>query len=66
MEIQVNSEAPSSSKAAEETDSDIQKKYKQIKERNEVIKNEVYSKFLKEKPGNKDKLLIVFYYTPTR
>ena len=45
--MQVNSEAPSSSKAAEETDSDIQKKHKQIKERNEDIENEFYSQFLK-------------------
>ena len=66
VENQVNLEAPSSSKEIEGTNSDIQKKYKQIKEKNEEIKNEVYSQFLKEKPGNKDRFLTAFDYSTNK
>ena len=63
VEMQINSEDPSSSKATKETDSNIQNKYKQIREINEEIKNEVYSQLLKENPGNKDRLLTTFDYS---
>ena len=63
VETQMNTEASSSSRAVEETDSDIQKKFKQIREKNEEIKNEVYSKLLKEKPRDKDKLVTAFDYS---
>ena len=46
IEKQVNIEIPSSSKT---TDLDIKQRYKQIKEKNEEIKREIYSQFLKEK-----------------
>ena len=46
-ETQINTEAPSSSRVAEQTDYDIQKNFKQIRENNQEIKNEVYSKLLK-------------------
>ena len=66
VEIEMNTEAPSSSKTAEETDSEIQKRFKQIREKNEEIKNEVYSKLLKEKPGDKDKLVTSFDYSTNK
>ena len=59
-------EVPSSSKIAEGRVSDIQEKYKQIKERNEEIKREFYSQFLKEKPRDKDKLLTSFDYSTNK
>ena len=62
----MNTEPPSSSKIAKETDSDIQKRFKKIKEKNEEIKNEVYSKLLKEKPGDKDRLVTAFDYSTNK
>ena len=41
-------------------------RFKQIKEKNEEIKSEAYSKFLKEKPGNKDRLLSAFDYSSNK
>ena len=61
IEKQKNMEA-SSSQIAEEKDLDIKEKYKQIKQKNEEIKSEIYSQFLKQKPGNQNKLLITFDY----
>ena len=37
----------SSSKQAEDNDMDIKEKYKEIKAKNEEIKNEIYSQYLK-------------------
>ena len=51
IEQQVNMET-SSSQTTEEKDLDIKDRYKQIKQRNEEIKSEIYSQFLKQKPGN--------------
>ena len=53
---QHNMEA-SSSQSAEEKDLEIKEKYKQIKQRNEEIKTEIYSQFLKQKLGNQNRLL---------
>ena len=62
IEKKVHIEIPSSSKTTDERDSDIEQRYKQIKKKNEEIKREIYSQFLEEKPGNKDKLLTTFDY----
>ena len=62
----MNRDAPSSSKIAKETDSHVQKKFKKIREKNEEIKNEVYSKLLKEKPGDKDRLVTAFDYSTNK
>ena len=66
VEKLVNIEVPSSSKTTEGKNIDIKEKYKQIKERNEQIKREVYSQFLEEKPGNKDKILTDFDYSTNK
>ena len=66
IEKQVDLEIPSSSKTTEGKYSDIKQKYKQIKEKNEEIKREIYSQFLKEKPGNKDRLLTAFDYSTNK
>lgn len=55
-------EAPSSH-PAEEKDLDIKERYKQIKQKNEEIKTEIYSQFLKQKPGNQNRLLSAFDYS---
>ena len=41
----------SSSQTAEDKDLDIREKYKQIKTKNEEIKNEIYSQYLKQTPS---------------
>ena len=61
IEKQNNMEA-SSSQTAEEKDLDIKEKYKQIKQKNEEIKSEKYSQFLKKKPWSKNRLLTTFDY----
>ena len=66
IEKQVSLKIPSSSKTIEGRDSDIKERYKQIKEKNEEIKREIYSQFLKEKPGNKDRLLTAFDYSTNK
>ena len=63
VEMEMDTEAPSSSKTTKETDSDIQKRFKKIGEKNEEIKNEVYSKLLKEKPGDKNRIVTEFDYS---
>ena len=66
IEKQVDLEIPSSSKIAEGKDSDIKQRYKQIKEKNEEIKREIYSQFLKENPGKKERLLTAFDYSTNK
>ena len=66
VERQTDVEFPCSSKATDNRESNIQIKFRQIREKNEEIKNEVYSKFLKEKPGNKDRLLTAFNYSSNK
>ena len=53
----------SSSQQAEDTYIDIKEKYKQIKAKNEEIKNEIYSQYLKQTPGNQNRLFLAFDYT---
>ena len=53
----------SSSQTTEEKDLDIKEKYKKIKQTNEEIKSEIYSQFLKKKPGNQNRLLTAFDYS---
>ena len=62
IEKQQNMEA-SSSQRAEDKDIDIREKYKQIKTKNEEIKNEIYSQYLKQTPGIQNRLLSAFYYS---
>ena len=62
---QYNMEA-SSSQTAEEKDLDIKEKYKQIKQKNEEIKIEIYSQLLKQKPGNQNRLLSAFDYSSNK
>ena len=62
IEKQQNMEA-SSSQTAEEKDIDIREKYKQIKTKNEEIKNEIYSQYLKQTPDVQNKLLSAFNYS---
>ena len=57
IEKQTNVDIPSSSKETNNTESYIQIRFRQIREKNEELKSEVYSKFPKENPGNKDRLL---------
>ena len=53
----------SSSQTVEEKDLDIRKKYKQIKTKNEEIKNEIYSQYLKQTPSVQNRLLSAFDYS---
>lgn len=53
----------SSSHSIEEKDLDIKERYKQIKLKNEEIKTEIYSQFLKQKPGNQNIFLSAFDYS---
>ena len=46
----------SSSQTAEEKDLDIREKYKEIKIKNEEIKNEIYSQYLKKTPSVQNRL----------
>ena len=62
IEKQQNLEA-SSSQIAEEKDLDIREKYKQIKTKNEEIKNEIYSQYLKQTPNIQKILLSAFDYS---
>ena len=56
----------SSSQPAEEKDLDIKEKYKKIKHKNEEIKTKIYSQFLKQKPGNQNRLLSTFDYSKNK
>ena len=62
IERQQNLEASSSQKT-EEKDLDIREKYKQIKKKNEEIKNEIYFQHLKQTPSVQNKLLSAFDYS---
>ena len=65
IERQKNMEA-SSSHTVEEKDLDIKERYKQIKQKNEEIKSEIYSQFIKQKPGNQNRLLTTFDYSTNK
>ena len=65
VEKQHNMEV-SSSHTAEEKDFNIKYKYKQIKQKNEEIKTEIYSQFLKQKPGNRNRLMTAFDYSTNK
>ena len=56
----------SSSKETDNPESEIQIRFGQIKEKNEEIKNQAYSRFIKEKPGNKYRLLSAFDYSSNK
>ena len=62
MERKQSMEA-SSSHVAKEKDLDIKEKYKKIKLKNEEIKTEIYSQFLKKKPGNQNRFLSTLDYS---
>ena len=53
----------SSSQTTEEKDLDIKEKYKQIKLKNEEIKNDIYSQYLKQTPSVQNRLLSAFDYS---
>ena len=53
----------SSSQSVEDKDIDIREKYKQIDTKNEEIKNEIYSQYLKQTPGIQNILLSSFDYS---
>ena len=53
----------SSSQKAQENDLDIREKYKQIKTKNEEIKNEIYSQYLKQTPSVQNRILSAFDYS---
>jgi len=57
---------PPSSQETDNTESEIQIRFRQIKEKNEELKNQAHSRFLKEKPGNKDRLLSSFDYSSNK
>ena len=61
-----NNMEASSSQTAEEKDLDIKENYKQIKQKNEEIKSEIYSQFLKKKPWNQNRLLTAFDYSTNK
>ena len=61
IEKQQNMEA-SWSQQAENTHTDIKEKYKEIKAKNEELKNEIYSQYLKQTLGNQKRLLSSFHY----
>ena len=52
-----------SSQQAENTYSDIKEKCKEKKDKNEELKNEIYSQYLKQTLGNQNRLLSTFDYT---
>ena len=60
---QIHRQKASSSQTAEEKDLDIREKYKQIKTKNEEIKNEIYSQYLKQTKGVQNQLLSIFDYS---
>ena len=62
MERQQSMEA-SSSQAVEEKYLDIKEKYKRIKLKNEEIKNNIYSQYLKQTPSVQNRLLSAFDYS---
>ena len=66
VDKQSNVDMPSSSKEPDNTESNIKIRFREIKEKNEEIESEAYSKFLKEKPGNKDRLLSAFDYSSNK
>ena len=41
---------------------DIKERYKEIKAKNEEIKNEIYSQYLKQTPSIQNRLLLAFDY----
>ena len=47
----------SSSKKIAEKDMDIKERYKEIKAKNEEIKSEIYSQYLKKTPSIQNRLL---------
>ena len=55
-----------SSQPAKEKDLDIKERYKKIKQKNEEIKTKIYSQFLKQKPGNQNRLLSAFDYSSNK
>ena len=65
-ENQATVDLPPSSQETDNTESDIHIKFRQIKEKNEEIKNQAYSRSLKENPGNKDRLLSAFDYSSNK
>ena len=62
MEKWQNMEA-SSSQIAKEKDLYFREKYKQIKLKNEEIKNDIYSQYLKQTPSIQNRLLSAFDYS---
>ena len=54
------------SQETDNTESEIQIRFRQIKEKNEDLKDQVHSIFLKEKLGNKDMLLSAFDYSSNK